>query len=132
VQANAVNAVGGPAVVAGTSDLHLGGADQVLASNPMLGRAVVALNATLAVPRPPAQAGLDARIQRMAAYDRAMLHALAMPDRTRAQRTARNVAIAWARIQLAVATNRRLNPEAITRIDSLLGLPASDPTLGVQ
>jgi hypothetical protein len=98
----------------------------------MLGRAVVALNATMAVPRPPAHPGLDARMQQMAAYDRAMLHALAMPDRTRAQRTARNVAIAWARIQLAAATNRRLNPAAVSRIDALLGLPASDPTLGVE
>jgi hypothetical protein len=98
----------------------------------MLGRAVVALNATMAVPRPPAQPGLDARIQQMAAYDRAMLHALAMLDRTPTQRAARNVAIAWARIQLGVVTNRRLNPAAITRIDALLGLPASDPTLGVQ
>ena len=61
-----------------------------------------------------------------------MLHALTMPGRTRAQQTARNVAIAWARIQLAVATNRRLNPAAITLIDALLGLPASAPTLGVQ
>jgi hypothetical protein len=72
------------------------------------------------------------RIQQMAAYDRAMLHALAMPDRTPAQRAARNRAIAGARIQLAVATSRRLNPAAIGRIDALLGLPASDPTLGVQ
>jgi hypothetical protein len=98
----------------------------------MLGRAVVALNATQAMPRPPVRAGLDARIQQVAAYDRAMLHALTMPDRTRVQRAARNVAIAWARIQLAAATNRRLNPAAVSRIDSLLGLPASDPTLGVQ
>jgi hypothetical protein len=61
-----------------------------------------------------------------------MLHALAMPDRTPAQRAARNRAIAGARIQLAVATSPHLNPAAISRIDALLGLPASDPTLGVQ
>jgi hypothetical protein len=98
----------------------------------MLGRAVVALNATMALPRPPAQPGFDARIQQMAAYDRAMLDALARPDRTGVQRTARDLAVAWARIQLAVATNRRLNPAAVSRIDALLGLPPSDPTLGVQ
>jgi len=129
-QANTTNTAS-PAVATGTSD-HLGGIDEALANNSMLGRAVVALNATMAVPRPPAQAGLDLRIQQMAAYDRAMLHALALPDRTPTQRTARNRTIAGARIQLAVATHRRLNPAAITRIDSLLGLPASDPTLGVQ
>jgi hypothetical protein len=49
-----------------------------------------------------------------------------------AKRTARNRAIASARIQLAVATSRRLNRAAIIRIDAVLGLPASDPTLGVE
>jgi hypothetical protein len=78
------------------------------------------------------QAGPDLRIQQMTAYDRAMLHALGMPDRTPAQRAARNRAIAAARIQLAAATNRHLNPAAVSRIDALLGLPASDPTLGVE
>ncbi len=68
----------------------------------------------------------------MAGYDRAMLHALAMPDRTPAQWAARDRAIASARIQLAAATKRRLNPGAVTRIDLLLGLPTSDPTLGVE
>jgi hypothetical protein len=77
-------------------------------------------------------AGRDLRIQQMAAYDRAMLHALTMPGHTRAQRTARNRAIAGARIQLAVATSRCLNPAPVSRIDALLGLPASDPTLGVE
>ena len=61
-----------------------------------------------------------------------MLHALAMPDRTPAQQAARNRAITGARIQLTVATHRRLNPAAVSRVDALLGLPASDPTLGVE
>ena len=74
----------------------------------------------------------DDRIQQMAVYDRAMLRALAMPDRTPTQRGARNSAIAGARIRLAASTNRHLNPVAVSRIDSLLGLPTSDPTLGVQ
>jgi hypothetical protein len=128
VQANTAAALGG---AAGTAD-RFGGAEHLLASNAMLGRAVVALNATMAAPRPPAQAGPDLRIQQMATYDRAMLRALAMPDRTPAHQAARNRAIAGARIQLAVATHRRLNPAAITRVDALLGLPPSDPTLGVQ
>jgi hypothetical protein len=124
-QANPVSTSGGSIGTSGTSY-------EGLASSPMLNRAVVALNATLAVPRPPAQAGLNSHIRQMAVYDRAMVRALAMPDRTPAQRVARNRAIAGARIQLAAATNRRLNPAAVSRIDSLLGLPASDPALGVQ
>jgi hypothetical protein len=61
-----------------------------------------------------------------------MLRALAIPDLTPAQRAAGNCAIASAPIQLAAATSRRLNPAAVTRIDALLGLPASDPRLGVE
>jgi hypothetical protein len=56
---------------------------------------------------PPVQAGLDLRIQQMAAYDRAILRALAMPDRSPAQWAARNRAIAGARMQPAIATSRR-------------------------
>jgi hypothetical protein len=56
----------------------------------------------------------------------------ALSGDTSAQRAARNRAIAAARIQLGVDTNRRLNPAAVSRVDSLLGLPASDPALGVQ
>jgi hypothetical protein len=61
-----------------------------------------------------------------------MLRALATPDRSPTQRAARNRAIAGARIQLAAATSRRLNSAAITRIDAMLGLPASDPALAVK
>jgi hypothetical protein len=60
------------------------------------------------------------------------LCALAIPDHSPAYRTARNRAIAGARMQLAVATSRRLNPAAITRIDAVLGLPATDSRLGVE
>jgi hypothetical protein len=42
-----------------------------------------------------------------------MLRALALPDRTPIQRAMRNHAIANARIQLAAATNRHLNPAAV-------------------
>jgi hypothetical protein len=50
----------------------------------------------------------------------------------RAQWAARNRAIADARTQLAAATSRRLNRAAIIRIDTLLGLPATDPRPGVE
>jgi hypothetical protein len=98
----------------------------------MLSRAVVALNATYAVPRPPARLTLNERTQQMAAYDHMMLDALRMPITTPAQRVARDRAISTARIHLAAVTNRRLNTTAISRIDALLGLPATDPRLGVQ
>jgi hypothetical protein len=126
------SAPGGAVVAAGTTNLDPGGADQALARNLGLGRAVVALNATSVVLRSPGHVGGDSRIRQMAVYDRAMLRALAMPDRTPVQRAARDHAIAGARIHLAEATNRRLNPVAVSRIDSLLGLPATDPALGVQ
>jgi hypothetical protein len=132
VQANVASAPSGAAVAAVTTNLELGGADQALASNFRLSRAVVALNATSAALRPPPHVGVDSRIQQMAAYDRAMLHALGMPDRTPTQRAARDRAIAGARIHLAAATSRRLNPVAVSRIDSLLGLPTTNPALGVQ
>jgi len=67
----------------------------------------------------------------MAAYDRRMLEALQMPTGTPMERAARSRAIADARIQLAAATNRRLNAAAVSRIDALLGLTATDPRLGV-
>jgi hypothetical protein len=94
--------------------------------------AVVVPNAAYVVPRPPPHAALDARIRQMATYDRMMLNALQMAADTPEQQDTRDRAIADARIQLAAVTHRRLNPTAISRIDSLLGLPASDPTLGVQ
>jgi hypothetical protein len=68
----------------------------------------------------------------MATYDRMMLNALQMPTDTPEQQGARDRAIADARTQLAAATNRHLNPAAVSRIDTLLGLPATDPTLGVE
>jgi hypothetical protein len=98
----------------------------------MFGQALVALNATSAIPRPPPHLTPDERIRHMATFDRMMLEALQMSAATPAQRAARNRAIASARIELAASTNRRLNPTAVRRIDAVLGLPASDPQLGVR
>src|SRR5262249_37430732 len=75
---------------------------------------------------------LAANIRAMAMYDDTMRAALMMPDFTGAQKAARNAAIAHARAQFAVASRRPLTPTAITRIDALLDLPATDPALGVQ
>jgi hypothetical protein len=118
----------GPAAVAG---IDLGG-QEGSASGLMLRKAVVALNATYAVPHRSSHPAVDARIRQMAVYDHMMLSALGMPTDTAEQREARDRAITDARIQLAAATNRRLNSAAVSRIDALLGLPATDPQLGIQ
>jgi hypothetical protein len=112
---------------AGLGDAH--GA----ANGPMLTHAIVALNATYAVPhQPPLAAAHEARMRQMAAYDRMMLAAIQLPGDTPAERAARDRAIAGARLQLAAATGRRLNPLAVERIDAALGLPPTDPQLGVR
>jgi len=98
----------------------------------MLGQAVVALNATFAVPHAPAQAARDVRVRQMADYDRMMRAALTMPADTPAARAARDRAVAAARLHLAAATQRRLNIVAVARIDIALGLPPVDPRLGVR
>jgi hypothetical protein len=114
------SAQAGASGATGAAD-HPGGTERLLASSAMLGRAVVALNATVLVLHPPpVRAAPDLRVQQMAAYDRAMLRALAMADRNPSQRAARDRAIASARIQLAAATRRRLNPAA-----SLASMPCS-------
>ncbi len=61
-----------------------------------------------------------------------MQTALALPDATPAEIAARDQAIASARsIELAAAANHPLSPPVVARVDALLGLPPSDPALGV-
>jgi hypothetical protein len=68
----------------------------------------------------------------IAAYDKAMIAALAMPATTPAQIQARNAAITQAReTQLAPAANKGLTPAVVSQVDKTLGLPQSDPSLGV-
>jgi len=97
----------------------------------VLGRAIVAFNATYAVPHVKAPASQDMRMRQMADYDRRMRAALAMPTDTLAERAARDRAIAGARVHLAAVSQRRLNSVAVARIDIALGLPPADPRLGV-
>jgi hypothetical protein len=67
------------------------------------------------------------------AYHNAMITALAMPTTTPAQAAARNAAIAAARADLlAQAANKSLTPSVVSSVDNRLGLPATDPTLGVS
>ena len=61
-----------------------------------------------------------------------MRAALMMPDFTPPQLEARNAAIAGARARLGSASGRRLTAGAVQRIDTLLGLPQTDPALGVD
>ncbi len=75
---------------------------------------------------------LAEHVQAIAAYDDTMRAALMMPDFTGTQDSARRAAIANARARLAAASRRRLTPAAVERIDVLLGLPKTDPALGVD
>lgn len=61
-----------------------------------------------------------------------MLGALAMPAGTRAEIAARNAAIAAARSQeLKDAANKPLSPSVVAQVDQLLGLPPTNPAIGV-
>ena len=72
-------------------------------------------------------------VGQIASYQAAMKVALAMPTATPAQIAARNTAIASARSDiLGPASNKSLTPDVVSAVDKQIGLPASDPTLGVQ
>lgn len=78
-----------------------------------------ALNAAHASPVARANAAPGSRVGMIAAYERAMLDALALPPGPE-----RNAAIAAARnAELAAAANRPLTPEVVAAVDALLGLP---------
>lgn len=97
-------------------------ASAVKASPTALGQAVSELgklNAARATASAP-KAG------QVAAYESQMRTALSVEDP--AQRT---VAVAAARQDLARSANRKLTGPAIARVDTLLGLPASPPNLGI-
>ncbi|MBM3548838.1 MAG: hypothetical protein FJX54_17995 [Alphaproteobacteria bacterium] len=83
------------------------------------------LNAAHASATARANASPNSMVGQIAAYETAMKSALAIQDP--AQRAA---AITAARQDLALSANKSLTPAAITRVDSLLGLPASPSNLG--
>lgn len=94
--------------------------------------ALGALNAAHASPSAMANAAPNSQVGKMAAYDRAMIAAINMPSQTPAQIAARTQAISNARsTQLAAASNKALSSAVVARVDELLGLPSTDPTLGV-
>jgi hypothetical protein len=74
----------------------------------------------------------NSQVGQIGAYHNAMVGALAMPATTPAQAAARNSAIASARSdQLAPAANKGLTPSSVAAVDRQIGLPATNPTLGV-
>ncbi len=95
------------------------------ASNGRLASALGALNAAHASAQARSVAAPNSRVGMIAAYDKAMVQALAMPLSTR------DAAIVSARRQLAAASNKVLTAPVVARVDSLLGLPPTDPNLGV-
>lgn len=91
-----------------------------------------ALDAAHASPAAQAHAAPHSRVARITAYYHSMLMALAMPALTPQQVVARDEAIATARsTELAPAANKSLSPVVVAKVDSLLGLPPSNPNLGV-
>jgi hypothetical protein len=90
------------------------------------------LNAAHASPVARANAAPNSQVGLIASYEQAMLAALAMPAVTPDEIAAKEQAIASARSQeLAAAANKALSPEVVAQVDALLGLPATDPTLGL-
>ena len=69
----------------------------------------------------------------MALYDDRMRAALLMPDYTPAELSARTTALVQARRGLVAAfPPQSLTPDVVTRIDDELGLPSTNPALGID
>jgi hypothetical protein len=102
------------------------------ASSGQLTSALGALNAAHANAAALANAAPQSEVGKIATYDKAMLVALALPTATPAEITYRDQQIAYVRTTyLVAAANKPLSPAVVAKVDSLLGLPASDPSLGV-
>jgi len=79
-----------------------------------------------------AHAAPNSQVGMIGAYHTAMVAALPMPTATPAHVAARNSAISAARADLlAPAANKGLTATSVTAVDKQIGLPATDPTLGV-
>jgi hypothetical protein len=100
--------------------------------NVRIAAALAALNASHASATTRHHASSKSRLGKIAAYDKAMLAALAMPDSTPTEVAVRNAVIANARATLlATAANKPLTATVVATVDRRLGLPASDPGLGL-
>lgn len=123
--ANAANDADGNGVTASpTPPLH--------AFRGHLAAAMGALNAAHAAPPALAHASPQSQVGKLATYRSSMQAVLAMPAFTPQQVVTRDNAIAEVRAStLAPAANKGLTPAVVAQVDHLLGLPPSDPTLGV-
>jgi len=83
------------------------------------------LNAAHASPIALQHAAPNSAVGMIASYESQMNSALALTDPT-----ARDAAITTARQQLAAASNKKLTPSAVTRLDGTLGIVGASPTLG--
>lgn len=83
------------------------------------------LNAAHASATAMAHASSKSIVGQIAAYKVAMQSALAETDTTQ-----QATDITAARVQLASTTNKQLTPDAISKVDNLLGITGADPTLG--
>jgi len=91
------------------------------------------LNASHASLNAMSHAAPNSTVGMIGSYRGAMLAALGMPTATPAQVAARNTAIAAARADLlGPASNKELTPSVVSAVDKQIGLPATDPTLGVS
>lgn len=105
----------------------------IAANSGQLTSALGALNAAHANSEALGNAAPQSEVGKIAAYDNAMLAALALPDATPAEAAYRDQQIAAARATyLAAAANKPLSPAVVAKVDSLLALPASNPDLGVS
>ena len=90
------------------------------------------LNAVHASTTAMVHAAPNSQVGQIASYHSAMVTAVSMPTNTPAAVAARNAAIAAARADiLGPATNKELTPAVVSAVDSKLGLPETDPSLGV-
>lgn len=104
----------------------------LVANSGQLTSALGALNAAHANSEALANAAPQSEVGKIAAYDKAMLVALALPTETPTELAYRDQQITSVRATyLAAAANKPLSPTVVAKVDNILGLPASDPALGV-
>jgi hypothetical protein len=90
------------------------------------------LNAAHANAEAFANAAPQSEVGKISAYDKAMLAALALPTATPAELAYQEQQISLDRsTYLVSASNKPLSPAVVAKVDSLLGLPATDPSLGI-
>jgi hypothetical protein len=111
---------GTDATTRGTFDRGTGGAETGLVGTEKLNAALGALEGESATPRRRGGSARTTQLVRMEEYETAMRNAHALTDPA-----ARSSAIAEARARLQGPSGQAVSSDAIARVDSILGLPAS-------